>query len=126
MYVGQQIEGFWSLATAPLILFILGWAPMFLGGAEYHATVISYNLPIIARDILTLAMAGLIVSAMISISLLPPRPKHKSRFMYGVMALQWIMVPITMNIFSSVPGLESQTRLMFGKYMGFWVTPKKR
>ncbi|OGG62268.1 hypothetical protein A3C87_02560 [Candidatus Kaiserbacteria bacterium RIFCSPHIGHO2_02_FULL_49_34] len=126
MYVGQQIEGFWSLATAPLILFILGWAPMFLGGDAYHATVVSYNLPIIARDILTLAMAGLIISAMISISLLPPRPKDKSRFMYVVMALQWIMVPITMNIFSSIPGLEAQTRLMFGKYMGFWVTPKKR
>lgn len=126
MYVGQQIEGFWSLATAPLILFILGWAPLILGDPAYHETVLSYNLPIVARDILTIAMLGLVVSAMISISLLPPRPRNKSRFMYVVMALQWIMVPITMNIFSAIPGLESQTRLMFGKYMGFWVTPKKR
>jgi hypothetical protein len=40
--------------------------------------------------------------------------------------LQWIMVPLTMIIFSAIPGLDAQTRLMFGRYMGFWVTPKAR
>jgi hypothetical protein len=58
--------------------------------------------------------------------MVPKRPEHKSRFSYAVMALQWILVPFTMIIFSAIPGLDAQTRLMFGRYMGFWVTPKDK
>lgn len=122
----QQAEGYWSLVTNPIMLLILGWAPIFLGSQEFHQTVLSYNLPIMVRDLLILAMFGLVVSSIISLSLIPPRPAGKSRFIYIVMALQWILVPITMIVFSAVPGLDAQTRLMLGKYMGFWVTPKNR
>lgn len=122
----QQAEGYWSLVTNPIMLFILGWAPIFLGSQEFHQTVLSYNLPIMVRDLLILAMFGLVVSSMISLTLLPPRPKEKSRFVYAVMALQWVLVPVTMIIFSALPGLDAQTRLMLGRYMGFWVTPKSR
>lgn len=120
-----QGEGYSSLVTNPIMLFILGWAPIFLGTREFHETVLSYELPIMVRNLLIFAMIGLVISSIISLSLTPPRPAHKSRFSYVVMALQWIMVPITMIVFSALPGLDAQTRLMFGKYMGFWVTPKR-
>jgi len=123
--VALQGEGYWSLVTNPIMLFILGWAPIFLGTREFHETVLSYELPIMVRNLLIVAMVGLVVSSIISLSLTPPRPYGHSRFKYIVMALQWIMVPITMIVFSAVPGLDAQTRLMFGKYMGFWVTPKR-
>lgn len=122
----QQAEGYWSLVTNPIMLFILGWAPIFLGGRVFHETVLSYNLPIVVRNLLILAMFGLVISAVISLSLIPKRPEGRSRFAYVVMALQWVLVPITMIVFSSLPGLDAQTRLMFGRYMGFWVTPKSR
>jgi hypothetical protein len=120
-----QGEGYWSLVTNPIMLFILGWAPIFLGTREFHQTVLSFELPIMVRNLLIVAMFGLVVSSIISLSLTPPRPEHHSRFRYVVMAVQWIMVPITMVVFSAIPGLDAQTRLMFGKYMGFWVTPKR-
>ncbi len=120
-----QGEGYWSLVTNPIMLFILGWAPIYLGSQEFHATVLSYELPIIVRNLLIVAMAGLVVSSVISLSLTPPRPEGHSRFKYIVMALQWIMVPLTMIVFSALPGLDAQTRLMFGRYLGFWVTPKR-
>lgn len=122
----QQAEGYWSMVTNPIMLIILGWAPIFFGGRVFHETVLSYNLPIIVRDLLILAMFGLIISSIISLTMIPKRPNDKSRFLYLVMALQWILVPITMVIFSAIPGLDAQTRLMLGKYMGFWVTPKSR
>lgn len=122
----QQAEGYWSLVTNPFMLIILGWAPIFFGGRVFHETVLSYNLPIVVRNLLILAMFGLVVSSIISLSLIPKRPEGKSKFLYIVMALQWILVPITMIVFSALPGLDAQTRLMLGKYMGFWVTPKHR
>jgi hypothetical protein len=120
-----QGEGYSSLVTNPILLFILGWAPIFLGTREFHETVLSYELPIMVRNLLILAMGGLVVSAIISLSLTPPRPDKHPRFRYVVMVLQWIMVPITMVVFSALPGLDAQTRLMLGRYMGFWVTPKR-
>lgn len=122
----QQAEGYWSLVTNPLMLFILGFTPIVFGGRVFHETVLSYNLPLLVRNLLVFAMFGLVVSALISFSLIPPRPPHKSRFIYVIMFLQWILVPFTMIFFSAIPGLDAQTRLMFGKYMGFWVTPKHR
>jgi hypothetical protein len=122
----QQAEGYWSLVTNPIMLFILGWAPIFLGGRVFHETVLSYNLPIVVRNLLVFAMFGLVISSIISLTLIPKRPEHKSRIHYIVLALQWILIPVTMLIFSAIPGLDAQTRLMFGKYMGFWVTPKHR
>jgi hypothetical protein len=73
-----------------------------------------------------MAMFGLVISSIISLTMLPKRPEHKSRLRYVVLALQWVLVPVTMLVFSAIPGLDAQTRLMFGRYMGFWVTPKHR
>jgi len=121
-----QIEGFWSLVTHPLVLFAVGWLPLFIGGAAFHSTVFSYNLPLIARGFLTTSMLGLIVSAAITLHLIPEKPEYVPRFRRTTMVIQWLLVPLTMVVFSSIPGLESQIRLMFGRYLGFWVTPKSR
>ncbi|MEK7155345.1 MAG: glycosyltransferase family 2 protein [Patescibacteria group bacterium] len=121
-----QIEGFWSLATHPLILFAIGWLPMFVGGSAFNATVLSYNLPFIAKSFLTAAMFGLVVSAAICMYLIPDPPEGTGRMRKAMMVVQWILVPATMVAFSSIPGLESQIRLAIGKYLGFWVTPKNR
>ena len=121
-----QIEGFWSLATHPIILFAVGWLPLLVGGPAFNATVLSYNLPQIAEGFMTASMLGLVVSAAISLSLLPKRPNTYGRLRHLALVLQWILVPFTMMIFSSIPALDAQMRLLTGRYLGFWVTPKRR
>jgi hypothetical protein len=121
-----QLEGFWSLATNPIMIFLLGWLPVMVGGSIFNKTLLSYNLPILTRNIMTIAMAGLILSAIIFLSFVPKKPDEKVRTSKVGMVLQWVLVPFTIITFGALPGLDSQTRLMFGKYMGFWVTPKRR
>jgi hypothetical protein len=119
-------EAFWSWATNSLIIFALGWLPLLLGGDAFNRTMLSYNLPRMTRTIMTAAMIGLVGSAFYTLKLLPPRPaKHNSK-KYIWMILQWILVPMATIVFGSIPALISQTRLMFGRYMGFWVTPKNK
>ena len=125
-YGFMVIEGFHSWATNALIIFLLGWLPVIVGGNEFNKTVLSFNLPHITRLIMTLSMVGLISTAILSIILLPPRPPGFGKLKYFWMALQWFLFPVTTICLGLFPGLEAQTRLMLGKYMGFWVTPKFR
>ena len=121
-----QLEGFWSWATNALVIFLLGWLPVVFGGNQFNQTVLSFNLPTLTRTIMTLATVGLVTTAIFSIMILPPRPPKFGKFKYVWMLLQWFLFPVTTIILGSIPALDAQTRLMLGKYMGFWVTPKLR
>jgi cellulose synthase/poly-beta-1,6-N-acetylglucosamine synthase-like glycosyltransferase len=120
------IEGHWSWATASFIIFFLGWLPLVLGGPEFSQTLFSYSLPRMLRNIMSLAMIGLISSAYLSIVLLPPKPPSYGRFKYLILALEWLVVPLVMIVFTPIPAIEAQTRLMFKKYLGFYPTEKVR
>jgi cellulose synthase/poly-beta-1,6-N-acetylglucosamine synthase-like glycosyltransferase len=121
-----QLYGFHSWATNALIIAVIGWMPMLIGGDRFNVTVLSSNLPIVTRTLMMFAMFGLIFSAIISTLLLPKRPKKYGILKNVAMVVQWAILPISIIIFGSIPGLHSQTKLMFKKYMGFWVTPKAR
>ena len=122
------IEGFHSWATNALLIFALGWLPLYLGGESFNYSLLSYSLPEVTRFIMTLAMIGIASSAIMSVILLPPKPKWFRWYHYLIYILQWILMPITLIIFGSLPGLEAQTRLALGGRfkLGFWVTPKFR
>lgn len=121
-----QLYGFHSWATNALIIGAIGWMPMILGGDKFNSMVLSSNLPVVTRILMTIAMVGLVFSAIISTLLLPKRPQNYGFGKSIVMFLQWLILPFSIIIFGSIPCLEAQARLMFGKYMGFWVTPKSR
>ncbi len=121
-----QIYGFHAWATNALIIGVIGWLPMLLGGDRFNATVLSNNLPYVTQNLMNFAMIGLVLSAVVSALLLPKKPADYKFWKKILMTLEWVAVPVTIVIFGSIPCLEAQIRLMFGKYMGFWVTPKIR
>lgn len=125
-YIFNIMEGFHSWATNAIIIFLLGWLPVVVGGPQFNQTVLSLNLPQFTRVIMSLAMVGLISSAVLSMILLPPKPPQYRRHKYAMMILQWVLFPVTTIFLGAFPGLEAQTRLMLGKYLGFWATPKVR
>lgn len=121
-----QVEGFHSWATNALIIALIGRLPLILGGDRFNSSVLGSNLPIVTQYLMNIAMVGMLLSAVVSTLMLPPKPKEFPGWKRIQIFFEWLFLPISIIIFGSVPGLDAQTRLMFGKYMGFWVTPKKR
>jgi cellulose synthase/poly-beta-1,6-N-acetylglucosamine synthase-like glycosyltransferase len=121
-----QIERTHSSPTNALIIFLLSWLPLWVGGLGFSTSILSYNLPRITSAIMNIALLGLVTSAIMSIILLPEKPPQYGKFKWLWMFLQWLLFPINFILFGAIPALDAQTRLLFGKYMGFWVTPKDR
>lgn len=126
-YLWNQLEGMYSWATAPLLIMILGRLPLWLASDADKATAFFQNAPYTLERLMMIGMAGLIVNSIMYTLMLPVRPKGYSSLNYLIMIVQWVIFPVTMIIFGSIPATESQTRLMIGgKYrLGFWVTEKQ-
>lgn len=117
----RLLEGHISWATAPLILMFAAFVPALLNPQDYAAL----QLPQIASKIQTVALAGIVITLFLSLKLLPPKPARYKHHRTVFMVLQWGMLPLTTITYNSLSALYSQTRLMFGKYLGkFDVTEK--
>ncbi|NCN07296.1 glycosyltransferase family 2 protein [Candidatus Falkowbacteria bacterium] len=126
-YMWNQTEGMFSWAVAPLLILIVGRLPLYLASDADKTTAFFQNAPRMLENLMVIGMVGLIFNSLMYTIMLPARPKHYSMFNYLIMLVQWVIFPITMIIFGSIPAIEAQTRLMLGgKYkLGFWVTEKK-
>jgi cellulose synthase/poly-beta-1,6-N-acetylglucosamine synthase-like glycosyltransferase len=124
----NSLEGFHSWATNSLMIFALGWLPLWLGGKNFGASLLAYSLPHVTRWIVTLSMLGIVSSAILAIVLLPKKAGGIKFADYFIYFIQWALMPITLIVFGAFPAIEAQTRLALGgKYrLGFWVTPKSR
>lgn len=117
----RLLEGHISWATAPLILAFSAFIPLLFNPQDYAAN----QLPQIASNIQRVALVGIFVTLFLSLKLLPPKPARYKRQRSVFMVLQWVLLPVTTIAYNSLSALYSQTRLMFGKYLGkFDVTEK--
>ncbi|MFA5133701.1 MAG: glycosyltransferase family 2 protein [Patescibacteria group bacterium] len=125
-YIFNQLEGMFSWATAPILIFVLGRLPLWVAGENVKKLIFVQNSPYILEDIMRVSMLGIFISALLSLFLLPPKPAGTAKSFYLTVILQWILIPLTIVIFSAFPAIDAQTRAMLGKRMGFWVTPKEK
>ncbi|MDO8566075.1 MAG: glycosyltransferase family 2 protein [Candidatus Moranbacteria bacterium] len=122
----EMLEGHYSWATTSFILTFLGWLPLLFGGAAFRESVLAHNLPFITKTLMTLGLMGLCISIPMSLLSLPPRPKKYHWSRHFLMLFQWILIPLV-GFLSAFPAVDSQTRILLGKYFGeFWVTEKMR
>ncbi|MDQ2965968.1 MAG: hypothetical protein M3R57_08990, partial [Chloroflexota bacterium] len=54
----------------------------------------------------------------------PPRPASWGVIRRSLSGFQWLLLPIVGLIFSNLPALDAQTRLMTGRYLEYRVTEK--
>ena len=122
----NQAEGMYTWATAPFIILLLGRLPLlFVKNAE-STSIVAQNAPHILEFLLNMSLIGILVIAIMSMTLLPPRSERHGVSHWVFMVLQWLLLPISIILLSSIPAIDAQTRLMLGRYLGFYVTPKTR
>jgi len=122
----EMLEGHFSWATTAFILAFAGWLPLALGNEVFRSSVLAHNLPFITKTLVQISLIGLFVSIPLSLLSLPPKPKKYHWSKYFLMLFQYVLFPLV-ALFSALPAVDSQTRLLFGKYFGeFWVTEKVR
>jgi len=119
-------EGKWSWCLVALIITILGRLPMWVAPESVRQSALFFNAPHLLETLMIMAMCGLMISAILSIPLLPRRPESQSPHKYIIMVLQWLLLPLTMIFVAAIPAIDAVTHLMFGKYLGFNVSQKKR
>lgn len=122
----HEWEGKWSWAMVTILITILGRLPLWLADSAVRQSALFFNAPHILEILMWLAMVGLLVSTVMSMLILPPRPAEHRRHRYLFMVLQWLLVPVSLLLFSSLPCLDAVTHLMLGRYLGFNVSAKKR
>lgn len=126
VWIFKQLEGMYTWVTAPLLIFILGYLPFWVAPEAFRATAVFQNTPFTLQWLMRLSMIGLFVSAGLALTILPKRPEHISKsYAYLIMIAQWAFLPFTFILFSAIPALDAQTRLMLGRPLGFHVSPKR-
>lgn len=119
------LESHHSWATNALLIFLLGWLPVVMGGEAFNTTVLAFRLPRLTRYILTIAILGIVVCAVIGFRLVPEPPDKPLRRKFYFF-LQWVLVPVTLILFGSLPALDAQTRLVLNKRLRYWTAEKVR
>ncbi len=122
----HEWEGKWSWAVVAILLTFLGRIPLLVAGEEMRRSALYFNTPYVLGNLMSIAMLGLFISAVMSMLLLPPRPEKHPSYKYFFMLVQWALLPVSMIAFSAIPCIDAVTHLMFGKYLGFNVSSKKR
>ncbi len=93
---------------------------------QFRVSVLSVNLPIISSWILSAAFLGLFATIYVHEKTAPARPKSWSYFRKIWSYIQWLLIPIILVTISSLPAIDAQTSLMFGRKLEFRVTNKTR
>ncbi len=110
-------------AIAPFVIVLGATLPVALN-QTFAQSYFGQQLPIYASWLLTGALAALIVLIFIEDQLAPPRPPEWGIGMYIVSWVQWVTLPVVGAIFTNLPALDAQTRLLTGRYLEYRVTEK--
>ncbi len=125
-YGFKLFEGHLTWATLPLLLTFIGWLPALAAEKSFANTVLYYSSGRITGTIFSISTVALVCTIVLSLCLLPKKKSRHSLFRSIIHALEWLLLPVIFVLFSAFPALDAQTRLMFGKYMEFYVSSKRK
>jgi len=110
-------------AIAPFVITFGATVPLLINPA-FAETTLGQNLPLYASVMLSMGLMGLLVLVAIEHLIVPPRPAEWGRVQRVISYAQWLALPFVGIIFSCLPALDAQTRLLTGRYLEYRVTEK--
>lgn len=118
----RLLEGHVTLvAISPMVAFG-GWVPKIINSRSKD--LLTFNLPNTISLIQIFASVGLMTTILLSLKMLPPRPKEVKTPRI-LMILQWLLMPVVAIVYQSFAAFYSQTRLLTGNYMEKFDVTKK-
>ena len=111
----RLLDGHVTLAAVAPIIAFGGWVPLAFNLETRD--LLSHNLPLVVSYIQTFAALGLLVSVLLSLKMLPPRPAKYHKTKNVMMLLQWVLAPVNAIAYSSCCAFYAQWRLASGNYM---------
>lgn len=105
-------------------LIVLGATIPTILNPAFARTSLGFNLSKVSSAVLSISLVGIFVIIFIDALLNPHYKSRVKHLLHPLTYLQWIISPLSGFFFSFLPGLESQTRLMLGKYLEYRVTEK--
>ena len=120
----RLLDGHVTLASISILVALGGWVPLFLN-SDAGRSLAAHQLPEVISNIQRVAVLGLLITVFLSFKMLPPRPARYKRHRNAFMVLQWLLMPLTAVVYSSLSAFNAQTHLLLGKYLDkFDVTEK--
>ena len=110
-------------AIAPFVVMFGATIPLLINPA-FAETTLGQNLPFFASVMLTMALVSLFVLVVVEHNIVPPRPAEWGLVVRVLSYVQWLGLPFVGILFSNLPALDAQTRLLTGRYLEYRVTEK--
>lgn len=119
----RLLDGHVMLAAMSPIVAFGGWVPRLMNFGSRE--LLTYNLPNTVSVIQFFASIGLMITIVLSLRMLPPRPARYKRRKNIMMVLQWVLMPVVAIAYQSAAAFYAQTRLLTGRYMEKFDVTKK-
>jgi cellulose synthase/poly-beta-1,6-N-acetylglucosamine synthase-like glycosyltransferase len=117
----RTMEGHVTWATGTLLIYFAAFVPPLI----HPSSLAANELPLIVSRVQRIGIAGLLISVYVCLVTLPPRPERYKRHRSIFMVTQWIFLPVTSLVYGALAAFNSQTRLIFKRYLSkFDVTEK--
>lgn len=117
----RTLETHVTWAVGPLLVYFAAFIPPLIRPQSLAAN----QVPLIVSRVQRVGLVGLLASVYVCLITLPPRPARHKRHRSIFMLLQWVLLPVTSVVFGSLAAFNSQTRLIFKRYLSrFDVTEK--
>lgn len=117
-----------TVGIATTVIIVLGGNLPTLLNEEFSETVFGSNLASGSAAIIRTTIVFFIFLIVFdNIYLKPPKPDNKRPTLLNriLSLLEWLVLPIVNFTIVFLPGVEAHTRLLFGKYLEYYLTKKK-